>query len=249
MEFLINNCFSVGQSARLLRFARGDTSTVGVDVGQPSLEPQGFLYFILHPLYFILLIMSTIQLTQANFQKEVLDFDGIVLVDFYADWCMPCRMLAPTLEELAKENADNPKIKIAKLNIEENQAIASDYGVQGIPNVIFFQGGKNVYRQVGVAPKEIYAKIFKQIESGELEKANSGVKVFSTPTCPYCVKLKEYLQEKKIDFEEVDVSKDQEAAFMMVSKTGQMGVPQTWINGEAVVGFNVPKINELLKID
>lgn len=73
------------------------------------------------------------------------------------------------------------------------------------------------------------------------------VKVYSTPTCPYCQMAKEYLKDNKVDFEDIDVSKDSEAAQEMVKKSGQMGVPVIDINGKTVVGFDRDKIEELLK--
>jgi len=74
------------------------------------------------------------------------------------------------------------------------------------------------------------------------------VKVYSTPTCPYCVTLKEFLKENNIEFEDIDVSSDEKAADEMVKKSGQMGVPVADINGEIVVGFDKEKIKQLLKI-
>jgi len=87
-----------------------------------------------------------------NFQKEVLESSIPVLVDFWASWCMPCRMLAPTIEKLAEENKG--KLKVCKLNTDENQNIAAQYGIQGIPTLIIFKEGKEVGRTVGVMPKE-----------------------------------------------------------------------------------------------
>ncbi|OIP23476.1 NrdH-redoxin [bacterium CG_4_10_14_0_2_um_filter_33_32] len=73
-----------------------------------------------------------------------------------------------------------------------------------------------------------------------------NVKVFSTPTCPWCIKVKEYLDEKQISHEDIDVSSDKKAAMEMVDKSKQMGVPQIWIDDEVVVGFDKEKINQLL---
>jgi len=87
-----------------------------------------------------------------NFQQEVLESSIPVLVDFWASWCMPCRMLAPTIEKLAEENQD--KLKVCKLNTDENQNIAAQYGIQGIPTLIVFKEGKEVGRTVGVMSKE-----------------------------------------------------------------------------------------------
>jgi len=74
------------------------------------------------------------------------------------------------------------------------------------------------------------------------------VKIFSTPTCPYCIMAKDYLTNKNISFEDVDVSRDQAQAMQMVKKSGQMGVPQLWIDDEVVMGFNKPVIDRLLGI-
>ena len=87
-----------------------------------------------------------------NFQQEVLESSIPVLVDFWASWCMPCRMLAPTIEKLAEENQGN--LKVCKLNTDENQNISAQYGIQGIPTLIIFKEGKEVGRTVGVMSKE-----------------------------------------------------------------------------------------------
>ena len=80
-------------------------------------------------------------------------------------------------------------------------------------------------------------------------KKRHNVIVFSTPTCPWCVRVKQYLKEKNITFKDVDVSKDMAAAMEMVRKSGQQGVPQLWIDGRVVVGFNKPLIDNYLGIN
>lgn len=87
-----------------------------------------------------------------NFKQEVLESSIPVLVDFWASWCMPCRMLTPTIEKLAEENQG--KLKVCKLNTDENQNISAQYGIQGIPTLIIFKEGKEVGRTVGVMSKE-----------------------------------------------------------------------------------------------
>jgi thioredoxin 1 len=87
-----------------------------------------------------------------NFKQEVLESTIPVLVDFWAPWCMPCRMLEPIIEKLAEENQD--KLKICRLNTDENQNIAVQYGIQGIPTMIVFKEGREVGRNVGVMSKE-----------------------------------------------------------------------------------------------
>ncbi len=87
-----------------------------------------------------------------NFKQEVLESSIPVLVDFWASWCMPCRILAPAIEKLAEENRG--KLKVCKLNTDENQNISAQYGIQGIPTLIVFKEGKEVDRTVGVMSKE-----------------------------------------------------------------------------------------------
>jgi thioredoxin 1 len=93
-----------------------------------------------------------VELNGNNFQQEVLESSIPVLVDFGASWCMPCRMLEPTIEKLAEENQG--KLKVCKLNTDENQNIAAQYGIQGIPTLIVFKEGEEVGRTVGVMSKE-----------------------------------------------------------------------------------------------
>lgn len=96
--------------------------------------------------------MSEVQkFTDGNFQTEVLDAELPVLVDFWAPWCGPCQMVGPIVQELAAQYAG--KLKVGKLNVDENQKVAMDYKVRGIPTLILFKGGKVAEQMVGAAPK------------------------------------------------------------------------------------------------
>jgi len=95
--------------------------------------------------------MATTQVTDASFEAEVLKSDGPVVVDFWAEWCGPCKMIAPALEEISEEM--NGKVKITKLNIDENQDMAMKYGVRSIPMLILFKDGEPMATQIGAAPK------------------------------------------------------------------------------------------------
>ena len=95
--------------------------------------------------------MATKTVTDASFQTDVLESDVPVLVDFWADWCGPCKMIAPALEEISDELAG--KVVIAKVDIMENPEIAGQMGVQSIPYMVMFKGGQQVATQLGAAPK------------------------------------------------------------------------------------------------
>ena len=97
--------------------------------------------------------MSTVELTKDTFEKTVVD-NEIVLVDFWAEWCGPCRMVAPLLDEIADEM--DGKVRIAKLNVDENQQIAYQFQVQSIPTFILFKNGQMADRMMGAMPKSAF---------------------------------------------------------------------------------------------
>ena len=94
--------------------------------------------------------MAVVKLTTETFDQEVLQAGQTVLVDFYADWCGPCKMMAPVVEELAGEE---PGVKVCKINIDDEMAIAQRYGVMSIPTFIAFRNGEVAGKQVGAMPK------------------------------------------------------------------------------------------------
>ncbi|MBO3758292.1 thioredoxin [Ciceribacter sp. L1K23] len=95
--------------------------------------------------------MATVKVDNANFQAEVLESAEPVIVDFWAEWCGPCKMIGPSLEEISQEMAG--KVKIAKLNIDENPELAAKFGVRSIPTLAMFKGGEVADIKVGAAPK------------------------------------------------------------------------------------------------
>lgn len=102
--------------------------------------------------------MAVINLTRDNFEAEVTEFKGTVLVDFWASWCMPCKMLSPVVDEVAEEVTS---AKVAKVNVDEQQSLAARFNVMSIPTLIVFKDGKEVRRSVGVIPKEAVKELVK----------------------------------------------------------------------------------------
>ena len=91
--------------------------------------------------------------TETDFQSTVLESETPVLVDFWAEWCMPCHMVSPVVEEIGDEKGD--ALKVAKLNIDENPQTTRSYGVMSIPQLILFRGGQEVARVIGAKPKDV----------------------------------------------------------------------------------------------
>ncbi|MBN2257787.1 MAG: thioredoxin [Anaerolineaceae bacterium] len=106
------------------------------------------------------MINEPINVTDAAFEKSILQSDIPVIVDFWAPWCGPCKMVAPTLEKIANEMAG--KLLVAKVNTDENNEWAMKYGVQGIPTMFFISGGKIVHRQVGALPESLLREAINQ---------------------------------------------------------------------------------------
>ena len=101
--------------------------------------------------------MSVLHLTKDNFNEKVLKSEKPVMVDFWAAWCGPCKMIAPVIEELAAEHDD---LIVAKVNVDEEGELAMKYGVMSIPTILLFKGGELVHREVGYAKKEELVRDF-----------------------------------------------------------------------------------------
>lgn len=95
--------------------------------------------------------MAAIVITKENFDSEVLKAEGTVLVDFWATWCGPCRMLSPIVDEVASER---PDVKVGKINVDEQPELAQQFGIMSIPTLLIFKNGEKVQESVGLIPKE-----------------------------------------------------------------------------------------------
>lgn len=157
--------------------------------------------------------------------------------------------------ECAIENlkqADNIKTGILIADVSEVQDIHPEYDINSVPTLLEFENQKLKNVVKGCQTIEYYNTFFSKMNYADLSttgiKQTKRVKVYSTTTCPWCTRVKEYLRSQNIRFTDIDVSKNQSAADAMVAKSGQRGVPQTEINGRMVIGFDKIKIDSLLDI-
>ncbi len=94
--------------------------------------------------------MSVKNLNNDNFKAEILESEGIAIVDFYADWCGPCKMMAPVIDKIAEEN---PELNVAKVNVDEASELASQFGIMSIPTLVIFKDGREINRSLGAKNK------------------------------------------------------------------------------------------------
>lgn len=151
------------------------------------------------------------------------------------------------IEAIAEKNGE---VKIFLANVEEVRDIHGNYNITTVPALIEFDEGeyRNVFK--GCHQRDFYQTLMDHIihEIKGAEGPRKSVTVYSTPSCPWCTTLKNYLRKNGIRFTDIDVSRDQHAAEDMVRKSGQQGVPQTDINGQVIIGFDQRKLNQLLEI-
>lgn len=100
--------------------------------------------------------IMALEFSDTNFETSVLNSDKLTVVDFWAEWCGPCRAIGPVIEDLAKEY--NGKVNIGKLNVDQNPTVSMNYGITSIPAILFIKGGKVVDKQIGAVPKSVIEK-------------------------------------------------------------------------------------------
>ena len=107
--------------------------------------------------------MSDLTFTDSNFKTEVLESQTPVVVDFWAPWCAPCRIVSPTIDELGKEYEG--KVKVGKMNVDENPKVAGQYGIMSIPSIVFFKNGQPIKTMIGAQAKENYKQEIEEVLS------------------------------------------------------------------------------------
>ena len=122
-------------------------------------EPGRRRFFRAGPRQYICSMSAAVTIDQGNFDTEVIQSDTPVLVDFWAEWCMPCKMVAPVLEQLSQDYAG--RLKIAKVDVDDNGEIAQKFNIVSIPTLLLFKGGSVVGQQVGAVPRETIEGLFK----------------------------------------------------------------------------------------
>jgi len=115
---------------------------------------------VIYTLLSVKTFMATLTLTDQSFEQEVLKSDTPVLVDFWAEWCQPCQMVGPVIEELAKEFEG--KIKVGKMNVDENATVPGTFGIMSIPTILLFKEGKPVKTLVGVQSKDTFKQAIQE---------------------------------------------------------------------------------------
>jgi glutaredoxin-like YruB-family protein len=154
-----------------------------------------------------------------------------------------------SLESVELESKD---IHVYAADVANVRDIHGNYGIKSVPSLLEFESKnfKNVLKGCLDADyyKSYFEKIIYELKAAKDDKPQKRVTVYTTPTCPWCTTVKNFLRKHGIRYSEVDVASDQNAAQAMVSKSGQQGVPQTEINGEMVIGFDQTKLNRLLEL-
>jgi len=156
------------------------------------------------------------------------------------------------LENLKKVDLTDGDVSILAANVADVRDIHEKYGVTSVPTLLEFNGSEFINVLKGCLGSEHYKAYFEktiyELKLDSEEKPSKRVTVYTTPTCPWCTTVKNFLRKHGVRYTEIDVASDQQAAKSMVSKSGQQGVPQTEINGEMVIGFDQSKLKRLLDL-
>lgn len=193
--------------------------------------------------------MKTVGIQSFNELQAYLEQNGKVYLMLHKSGTEKSECALNNLTEALKSSTMD--VPVFEADVAYVKDIHENFNIDTVPSMLYFENKelKKIIR--GCHSSAFYSSLFKDAiysSQPEHKERQKKVIVYSTPTCPHCNSLKEYLKQHKIAFRDIDVSRDQKMAQELVRKSGQQGVPQTEINGKIVVGFNRPKINEMLGI-
>ena len=179
--------------------------------------------------------------------RAALGGDGMAFVGFFGTSERSVRQ-RPVFDALA---AKHPEALLYLVEVGRVKDVHKHYGVTATPTVIKVRGGRVIQMVAGERPLAEYEALVTGMARAAGSRRNGverprRVTVYTTQSCPWCVRVKEYLRKHRVSFREVDVSRDPDEARRLTARTGQMGVPQTDIDGQFVIGFDQPRLDQLL---
>lgn len=179
--------------------------------------------------------------------EKVKNKHDLVLIVFYTPQSENSLHVHTILQELEQ----NMEVTIFGIDVSQVKTIHTNYNIDSVPTVLVFRNGSTAEIIKGKQTLAFYEKLFTGIDIDNNDSAdnpNHNVTVYTTPTCQYCTAVKNYLDQKGINYDEIDVSEDQTAAQKLMNQTGQKGVPQIDIDGNYIVGYNKQEIDNLLNL-
>lgn len=180
-----------------------------------------------------------------SLKKEHASFLAVM---FYSNTSERSKDALRIISEIKKQKADVP---VFSINVSDVRTIHQEYGVTSVPSVVTFKNGLLAKRIEGLQSKATYEMLLGDAPRKRADGTEAPplrVTVYSTPTCHYCGVVKSYLRKRGVPFRDVDVSRDEHTAQELMNRTGSTGVPQTDINGTIVVGADMARLDELLKV-
>jgi glutaredoxin-like YruB-family protein len=183
----------------------------------------------------------------ASLTAALAKLDGPAVLGFFGDFSPVAKKTRPEFEAFCQAHATLPAFTV---DVGAVKDVHPKYGVSAVPTVVLVEGGRVTRRAMGATTADGYVKLLLEAPAAPAgardAKAGHRVTVYTTPSCSWCTRVKSYLNGHGVSYSEVDVAKDDRARDRMVARSGQMGVPQLDIDGRMVVGFDKPRIDQLL---
>jgi glutaredoxin-like YruB-family protein len=187
-----------------------------------------------------------------EFEKNLKESNKPVALYFHGSFSPVSEKVLTRCKNLSENGSISNDVNCFSVDVEKVKGLHKQYNIETVPTLLIFKDGSPKEWVIGEQSEEYFKNVLldkKYIYSAE--KSDSGKKypsvtVYSTPSCGFCTKLKNYLDDNGVPYRDIDIARDQSAADDLVNKTGQQGVPQSFIGSTHVMGFDLPKINRLL---